>query len=115
MTTSKIEKYINEYAWNYGRFYHVGNADKIVEQISQIMVLPNEYLKDIRSKMVLVIQELSKHKIGLSTAEELFEYFKVIPTEEGMVKLKIERDYYKNECERLEKFLEIHQKYNRKK
>lgn len=75
---SKIKEYINEYAWNYGRFYHVGDADKIVEKIGERLVLPDEYLEPIAQKLqsLMAVVELTKDKVGLSTLNEIYDEFK---------------------------------------
>ena len=37
--------YIHDYAWHYGRLYHIGDAEKIQEAISEKFILPEEIFK----------------------------------------------------------------------
>lgn len=45
MNLKELEDYINMYAWNYGRFYHAGDAEKIKEKVAERMDLPHEFLE----------------------------------------------------------------------
>ena len=39
-----LVEYIYSFAWNYGRFYHLGNAEKIIAAVSERIQLPEEFL-----------------------------------------------------------------------
>jgi hypothetical protein len=39
--------YIYHFAWIYGRYYHIGDADKIIEQVSEIIELPEKVINEI--------------------------------------------------------------------
>lgn len=47
---SDLEDYMYFFAWNYGRYYHVGDADKILEIVGEKMILPKEFIKEIKEK-----------------------------------------------------------------
>jgi hypothetical protein len=39
--------YIYYFAWVYGRYYHVGDAEKIIEQVGQIVELPEKVINEL--------------------------------------------------------------------
>jgi len=39
----KVIDYIYEFAWHYGRYYHVGDSIKILECVKEVFQLPEEY------------------------------------------------------------------------
>ena len=45
LDAKRLVDYIYEFAWHYGRLYHIGDAEKIKEAISEKFKLPEEYLK----------------------------------------------------------------------
>lgn len=60
----ELEEYINLYAWNYGRFYHVGSAERILEKVSERMELPEEFLKKHFKELKILQNEKRKIKIS---------------------------------------------------
>ena len=43
----KLIDYIYYFAWVYGRYYHVGDADKIIEKVSEIVELPEKVINEL--------------------------------------------------------------------
>lgn len=44
----RLIDYIYEFAWRYGKYYHIGDAEKILEQIKETFQLPEEFLKGVQ-------------------------------------------------------------------
>lgn len=40
--------YIYDFAWNYGRFFHVGDAEKIIAVVKERIQLPEEFISEIK-------------------------------------------------------------------
>jgi hypothetical protein len=43
----KLIDYIYYFAWVYGRYYHVGNADMIIKKIEEIVELPEKVVNEL--------------------------------------------------------------------
>lgn len=44
LTNTDLVDYIYDFAWHWGRFYHLENADKIKAAVSELLQLPEEFL-----------------------------------------------------------------------
>jgi hypothetical protein len=62
---NKMIEYMYEFAWQYGRLYHIGNADKIKETVKERLQLPEEFMAENKWKAVSPMPE------GLSVWEVL--------------------------------------------
>ena len=67
----KLIEYIYDFAWNYGRFYHLGSAEKIKEAVKERLQLPEEFLgvevakKEVCKSCGKPLQEYAPKEIGL--------------------------------------------------
>lgn len=43
-------QYIYDFAWHYGRFYHLENKEKIMKAISEIIVMPEDFLRILNNE-----------------------------------------------------------------
>jgi len=53
--------YIYDFAWNYGRFYHIGDAEKIIAAVKERMQLPEEFISEINLNNSIVDEFLRQY------------------------------------------------------
>lgn len=74
---STVEQYVYDFAWQYGKYYHVGDAEKIMENVSQKMKTPEEYFSDIKIELqaIKAVLELYPNKPCVNGIQELIDKF----------------------------------------
>lgn len=98
MTKQELLDYIEEYAWNYGRFWHTGSHGKIAGNIEERMLKPEEALDDIQ-----VVRLTNEGRQRILDRINQNRFSSDHDTEEKMSKAL--REYYESEIEFLKKLI----------
>ena len=73
----KVKDYIYDFAWRYGKYYHVGDSEKIMENVSQLILTPEEVCKEIQIELqaIKAVLELYPNKPCVGGIQELIDKF----------------------------------------
>lgn len=66
----KLIDYIYDFAWNYGRFYHTGDAEEIKKKVSELLMMPEEFVEEFLFRYQVTLNSLGHLVNAMSNSKD---------------------------------------------